>query len=159
MGTEIERKFLVIGDEWRSHAVGKRYRQGYIPTDGATTVRVRTVGDQAFLTIKSPTQGLSRSEFEYPIPLADAETMLDTLCRRPLIEKTRFVLLDGELTWEIDEFYGDNQGLILAEVELQSEDQPINLPPWVGREVSHDARYFNSNLSRHPMSQWQDDHP
>ncbi|MEM7772653.1 MAG: CYTH domain-containing protein [Cyanobacteria bacterium P01_E01_bin.6] len=154
MATEIERKFLVVSDSWRSHATGRVYRQGYIRTQGLTTVRVRIAGDQGFLTIKGATQGISRLEFEYSIPRQDAEEMLNTLCDRPLIEKTRYVLEDNGMRWEIDEFQGDNQGLILAEIELTDAAQTIHLPDWLGQEVSHDSRYFNSNLAKHPFTQW-----
>lgn len=154
MATEIERKFLVKGNEWRSQAQGVFYRQGYLTTNQGLTVRVRIVGENAYLTIKGPTQGYSRAEFEYPIPLSDAQTMLDTLCDRPLIEKTRYQLQHSHLTWEIDEFTGDNTGLIIAEVELTQEDQLIDLPPWLDVEVSHDPRYYNANLVKYPYSQW-----
>ncbi len=154
MPLEIERKFLVIGDVWRSHATGTIYRQGYLPTQGLTTVRVRIAGDDGFLTIKGATQGITRLEFEYPIPRQDAEDMLATLCDRPLIEKIRYVVHEHGLRWEIDEFQGDNQGLILAEVELTDEMQEIQAPDWLGQEVSDDARYFNANLAKHPFTQW-----
>lgn len=153
MATEIERKFLVIGNEWRD-AVGTIYRQGYITSDARRTVRVRIAGDRGFLTIKGATVGLTRSEFEYAIPVEDAMQMLDTLCDRPLIEKTRYVLKRGNLIWEIDEFVGENQGLILAEVELSDENQSVELPPWIGAEVSHDPRYFNAALSKNPFTRW-----
>jgi CYTH domain-containing protein len=159
MGIEIERKFLVVGNQWRSHATGTIYRQGYIRTQGSATVRVRVVGNQGFLTIKGPTRGLSRSEFEYSIPVTDAEELLNTLCDRPLIEKTRYILNDQEVKWEIDDFHGDNHGLILAEVELDDATQPIHLPDWLGQEVSGDARYYNSNLATTPFSQWPENHP
>ena len=154
MAIEIERKFLVIGDSWRSHATGKVYRQGYLPTQGLTTVRVRVIKDQGFLTIKGATQGIARSEFEYPIPLQDAEEMLQTLCNRPIIEKMRHVLEVDNLRWEIDEFHGENQGLILAEVELTDVEQMIRRPEWLGQEVSDDPRYFNANLATRPFTQW-----
>lgn len=153
MAVEIERKFLVKGDGWRSLAVGSIYRQGYITTHTNTTVRVRIVGTQGYLTIKGPTAGQARAEFEYPIPLEDAQEMLETLCDRPLIEKTRYKIEQGDLVWEIDEFMGENQGLILAEVELQHEHQSFDLPQWIDREVS-DPKYFNVNLAKHPYSQW-----
>lgn len=155
MGQEIERKFLVIGDSWRRAAVGEVMRQGYIPTQDARTVRVRQVGDRAaYLTLKGSAVGLVRPEFEYPIPVEDAEVILETLCAPPLIEKTRYRLPLGEVVWEIDEFWGDNQGLIVAEVELTSPDQAVDLPDWVGAEVTHDLRYQNSNLARHPYNTW-----
>jgi len=156
MGIEIERKFLVTGDGWRSQAEGSIYRQGYIQTKGVATVRVRIADNQGFITIKGPAHGISRAEFEYPVPVADAEQMLATLCDRPLIEKTRYVLNYGALTWEIDEFHGDNNGLILAEVELMDVNQAIEPPDWLGEEVSDDPRYFNSNLAKTPFTQWPD---
>ena len=155
MATEIERKFLVKGDQWRSLATGTGYRQGYISTkETGTTVRVRIAGDRGYLTIKGTTVGASRAEFEYPIPVEDAREMLDTLCDRPLIEKTRYRIQQGELTWEIDEFAGENRGLILAEVELDDENQTVELPEWIDREVS-DPKYFNVNLAKHPYRQWK----
>ena len=157
MATEIERKFLVNGDLWRSLGTGESYKQGYIPTQDQTAVRVRIVGDRAYLTIKGKNQGMVRAEFEYPIPLDDAEMMLVTLCRPPLIEKIRYRIPQGDLIWEVDEFSGENQGLILAEVELQSEHQAIAIPTWIGQEVTADPRYYNSNLVNHPYQCWSKD--
>ncbi|MBD1996394.1 CYTH domain-containing protein [Leptolyngbya sp. FACHB-541] len=157
MATEIERKFLVVGDEWRKSAIGTSYRQGYIFSDVRRTVRVRVAGEKGFLTIKGTAVGLVRPEFEYAIPTEDATLMLDTLCDRPLIEKTRHVLRQGDLTWEIDEFAGENQGLIVAEVELSDENQPVELPSWIGPEVSHDPRYFNAALAKNPFSHWKEE--
>jgi CYTH domain-containing protein len=117
-------------------------------------VRVRVVGDRGFLTIKGKSEGISRSEFEYGIPVEDAEEMLDTLCDRPLSEKMRYVLDVEGVRWEVDEFQGENEGLILAEVELSDADQEIVLPDWVGQEVSDDPRYFNANLAKHPFTRW-----
>ncbi|MGB3788134.1 MAG: CYTH domain-containing protein [Phormidesmis sp.] len=155
MAKEIERKFLVISDSWRPSATGKLYCQGYIATAvRGQSVRVRIAGDQGYLTIKGPTDGLSRAEFEYPIPIADAKEMLDTLCVQPLIEKTRYRLPLGEVVWEIDEFKGENAGLIIAEVELASESQSVALPDWVGAEVSGQAKYYNASLVRNPYSNW-----
>ncbi|NEQ95984.1 MAG: CYTH domain-containing protein [Cyanothece sp. SIO2G6] len=154
MGIEIERKFLVTGEAWRSLSPGTLYRQGYIRTQGSATVRVRIAGETGYLTLKGPTRGLSRLEFEYEIPLAEAQQLLDELCDRPLIEKYRYPIQIGELTWEIDEFIGENQGLILAEVELTDPEQPVDCPAWIGTEVSGDSRYFNSNLAKTPFSQW-----
>ncbi len=155
MAIEIERKFLVINDNWRSLAQGKVYRQGYIATaNKITTIRVRIIGEKAYLTIKSKTEGISRHEFEYPIPLEDGKIMLDILCDRPLIEKIRYQLYHDNLMWEIDEFQGENQGLIIAEVELQDENQIINLPDWVGKEVSDDPKYYNVNLTKYPYQTW-----
>ncbi len=154
MGQEIERKFLVINESWRAGATGVAIRQGYIPTLDARTVRIRVLGDQGYITLKGPAVGIVRPEFEYPIPLTDAETILETLCAPPLIEKYRYRIAAGEVVWEVDEFFGANQGLILAEVELTAADQEIDLPDWVGLDVTQDLRYANSNLARHPFSQW-----
>ncbi len=154
MSTEIERKFLVSGDGWRGVAPGTIYRQGYMPTQNGLTVRVRVIGEQGYLTLKGPTSGISRLEFEYPIPISDAQEMLDNFCAKPLIEKARYKIQQEAIIWEIDEFHGDNQGLIIAEVELESADQIITIPEWIGAEVSHDARYFNANLAKHPYSRW-----
>ncbi len=156
MGTEIERKFLVNQKQWRAPNSGVYYSQGYLTTNQGLTVRVRIAGEQAFLTIKGPTQNYSRLEFEYPIPRADAQVMLDTLCDRPLIEKIRYQVEYQGLLWEIDEFQGDNAGLMIAEVELTTENQSVELPDWVGEEVSTDSRYYNANLVKYPYSQWQE---
>lgn len=154
MGIEIERKFLVKGDQWRNLGKGKVYRQGYFPTAGNCTIRVRIVGENAFLTIKGKTIGNTRSEYEYPIGLIDAQEMLDRLCDRPLIEKIRYEICINNLTWEVDEFTGENEGLIVAEIELKSEDQKIEIPAWIGEEVSGQAQYYNVNLVKNPYSQW-----
>lgn len=154
MAKEIERKFLVAGEAWRSLAEGRYYCQGYIPTQGNQTVRVRIVGEQGYLALKGPTSGMSRSEFEYAIPLADAQAILAELCRRPAIEKHRYRIPIGAVIWEVDEFLGENQGLILAEVELTHESQTVELPTWIGQEVTGDARYYNSNLVRNPFKGW-----
>jgi adenylate cyclase len=155
MAKEIERKFLVVGEEWKRGIEGVAYRQGYLSTVKERTVRVRTVGDKGFLTIKGVTVGVSRSEFEYSIPAEDANALLNDLCEKPLIEKNRYKVKHGGLTWEIDEFFGENQGLIVAEVELTDEHQAIDRPSWVGAEVSGDPRYFNSNLIKTPYTRWQ----
>ncbi|MFZ4639163.1 MAG: CYTH domain-containing protein [Nodosilinea sp.] len=157
MPTEIERKFLIKDDSWRSGATGVLMRQGYVPTRGQATVRVRIVGDQAYLTLKGPAQGLVRPEFEYPIPLEDGVALLEALCELPLIEKYRYSLCLGQVIWEVDEFLGVNQGLVIAEVELTAVDQAIDLPNWVGEEVTADPRYLNANLVHHPFSLWQAD--
>jgi CYTH domain-containing protein len=151
MAREIERKFLVAPGQWSPGAIaGTRIRQGYLSTDPARIVRVRTGGDRAYLTIKGATSGIERAEYEYPMPPADAEWMLDHLCLQPLIEKTRYRVPFGGRTWEVDVFFGENAGLIIAEIELQSADERPDLPPWVGAEVSHDARYFNAALVARP---------
>ncbi len=154
MGQEIERKYLVRGDAWRHLAEGTVYRQGYLSTVKERTVRVRSMGDRGFLTVKGITVGATRTEFEYAIPLDDADRMLDELCLRPLIEKTRYLVTHGGHEWEIDEFTGENAGLVVAEVELDSEDEAIALPEWIGDEVTHDPRYFNANLIAHPFTAW-----
>lgn len=157
MAKEIERKFLLKNDGWRNLAAGRYYCQGYIPTQGNQTVRVRIVGEQGYLTLKGPTIGISRSEFEYAIPLTDAQAMLKELCQRPVIEKHRYRIPIGPVTWEVDEFLGENQGLILAEVELNHADQTVELPVWIGAEVTGDPRYYNSNLVRNPFKDWGQD--
>lgn len=154
MAIEIERKFLVRGDTWRSLGTGEVYRQGYIKTENGTTVRVRMAGERGYLTIKGKTVGARRAEFEYPIPLADAQIMLEILCDRPLIEKVRYRIFKEDLVWEVDEFGGDNEGLILAEVELSDEAQAIELPDWIGEEVTGDRRYYNATLAQHPYRKW-----
>lgn len=152
MGVEVERKFLVQGIGWVT-GTGVLYRQGYLNRDKTRTVRVRIAGDAAFLTVKGVSVGATRAEFEYAIPLADAEGLL-ALCDGPLIEKTRhLVRVDGTL-WEVDVFAGDNAGLVVAEVELTAEDQPFARPDWLGAEVTHDVRYFNSNLATQPYCLW-----
>lgn len=154
MAQEIERKFLVNGDAWRSLAAAIPYRQGYLSTAKESTVRVRIVGKTGYLTVKGPSVGASRAEFEYEIPAADAAAMLDTLCARPLIEKTRRKIAFEGMIWEVDEFAGDNEGLIVAEVELTEEGQEVSLPDWVGEEVTGDPRYFNANLVTRPYATW-----
>ncbi|WP_291440753.1 CYTH domain-containing protein [Desulfovibrio sp.] len=151
---EIERKFLIKGEAWRALAEGTMYRQGYLNSAKERTVRVRTVGDKAFLTIKGITVGATRAEYEYEIPFADCNALLDDLAEKPLIEKKRYKIKQGEFTWEVDEFFGDNQGLIVAEIELTSEDQQFGKPDWIGEEVTGDPRYFNSNLIKHPFTRW-----
>ena len=154
MGKEIERKFLVKGDAWRSLAKGTACRQGYLNSAKERTVRIRTINDRAFLTIKGLTVGATRSEYEYEIPVADCNAMLDAMAEKPIIEKQRYKVPFAGLTWEIDEFIGENVGLIVAEVELTSEDQAFQKPEWIGGEVTGDPRYFNSNLIKHPFTRW-----
>jgi adenylate cyclase len=154
MGEEIERKFLLKDDRWRKLATGVRYRQGFLSTEPERTVRIRVAGASAWLTAKGLSVGARREEFEYSIPVADAERMLDTLCKRPLIEKTRYTLRVGTHTWEIDVFEGENEGLVVAEVELDTEDEELERPEWLGEEVTDDPRYFNSNLVAKPYRSW-----
>ncbi len=155
MSTEIERKFLVNGEGWRQGAMGQSYRQGYLATGTAVTVRVRVAGERGYLTLKGLHAGLSRAEFEYEIPLADAEQILAALCVQPVIEKTRYRIAHAGRIWEVDEFAGANAPLVLAEVELEDETQPVSAPDWVGQEVSADVRYTNAYLAQHPYSTWR----
>lgn len=161
MGIEIERKFLVANDDWRTVVTGSMHiAQGYLVgvralRDGTAraSVRVRISGEKAWLNIKSVELGIARAEYEVPLPLADAQTMLDTLCDG-VLEKTRHhVSVDGWL-FEIDEFHGDNNGLIVAEIELPATDASFPHPAWLGAEVSHLARYYNVNLFEHPFTDW-----
>jgi CYTH domain-containing protein len=153
MGIEIERKFLVVHDSWKSIAgEGLFCRQGYLCSGDGKTVRVRVMGEHAFLTIKGPTNGISRAEFEYGIPVADAECLF-TLCGN-LVEKTRYIVTHAGQAWELDVFSGMNAGLVVAEIELESEQQEIDVPDWLGREVSGDTRYYNASLSVHPFMLW-----
>jgi adenylate cyclase len=154
MAKEIERKFLVKGDGWRDLGSGKPYRQGYLSTVKERTVRIRTAGDKGFVTIKGINVGATRSEYEYEIPLGDANEMLERLCEQPLIEKTRYRIPLDSLTWEVDEFHGVNHGLITAEVELKDEQQAVSLPGWIGTELTGDPRYYNSSLVAHPFTTW-----
>ena len=154
MAKEIERKFLVKGDAWRALAKGTMYRQGYLNSDKERTVRIRTADARAFLTIKGITVGATRSEYEYEIPFQHGKEMLDGLAEKPLIEKRRYKIRSGNVTWEVDEFLGDNAGLIVAEVELASEDQALEKPSWIGDEVTEDPRYFNANLVKKPFTRW-----
>jgi adenylate cyclase len=157
MGTEVERKFLVRGDAWKRLGTPERYRQGYLSTDPQRVVRVRVAGDRGLLTVKSEVIGITRSEFEYEIPIADASAMLDALCHKPLIEKTRWRVDHAGHVWEVDEFAGENQGLVVAEVELASEDAVPELPSWVGAEVTGIVRYYNSALAQRPYRAWSAD--
>lgn len=150
---EIERKFLVEGDGWQQGDC-TIIRQGYLNTDEERTVRVRTAGDQGYLTIKGITQGITRDEYE--IPMEEANDMLESLCYKPLIEKRRYVVEHGGLTWEVDSFFGENEGLLIAEVELESEHQDFDKPSWIGQEVSDDARFFNASLLKNPFSTWKE---
>ena len=156
MGQEIERKFLVIGDAWRTDN-GIHIRQGYLHSNVNGTVRVRTKGKRAYLTVKGGLIGITRMEFEYEIPLEDANDILDKLCQKPLIEKIRHEIHMDGFTWEIDEFLGENVGLVVAEIELEDEHQEFPRPDWLGKEVSQDARYLNANLVKNPFLKWNED--
>lgn len=154
MGIETERKFLVSGTGWRSLADPVPYAQGYLASGGGVTVRIRIAGDRAFITVKGPVEGISRAEFEYPVPVDEAREML-RLCPSPIIEKTRRIIPHGFHIWEVDEFEGKNSGLVVAEVELSSPVEEISLPSWIGAEVTGDPRYYNSNLAVHPYRDWK----
>jgi adenylate cyclase len=154
MGIEIERKFLLVGDAWRGLGEPVLLRQGYLCSDPDRVVRVRTAGDAGTMTIKGRSSGATRAEWEYPIPLADANELLDRLCEQPLIEKYRRKITFAGNVWEVDEFLGANQGLAFAEIELDSEEQAFEKPEWIGAEVTHDRRYYNSSLISLPYSQW-----
>jgi adenylate cyclase len=154
MGIEIERKFLVTDAGWKALGTPVLLRQGYLNADPDRTVRVRIEGDVACLTIKGRSVGAVRAEWEYPIPLQDAHELLDRLCAQPLVEKTRTRIPLGPHVWEVDEFLGANAGLVVAEIELSSEDEPFEKPVWIGEEVTGDARYFNSSLIQRPYTTW-----
>lgn len=152
---EIERKFLVKSDAWKKLGKPVLYRQGYLTQDNSRTVRVRLAGDKGYLTIKGKTTGFSRVEFEYEIPASDAQNMLDTLAFHPLIEKTRTCVTYAGHVWEVDEFFGENAGLVMAEIELTSETELFEKPDWIGEEVTGDPRYYNSALAKCPYSSWK----
>ena len=152
---EIEKKFLVTSSAWKRHAAGQLYRQGYLSIDPKRTVRIRVVGEQGVLTIKGQKIGATAPEFEYPIPIADAKKLLDTVCLRPLIEKTRYTIDHKAHRWEIDEFHGDNEGLVVAEIELKAENERFERPEWIGTEVTSDFRYTNAQLVERPYTKWK----
>ncbi|MEL7002297.1 MAG: CYTH domain-containing protein [Bacteroidota bacterium] len=154
MGVEIERKFLLAGDGWREKAgKGNMIRQGYLNSNIERTVRVRVTNCKGTVNIKSKNKGTTRLEYEYDIPMNEAIELL-SLCEQPIIEKTRYEIEDNGKTWEVDEFAGHNKGLVVAEIELNQEDESISLPEWVGPEVSHDSKYYNSSLLKHPFREW-----
>lgn len=158
MATEIERKFTLKNELWRQNVTkSQRYVQGYLAGNERTSVRIRIAGKNANINIKSATLGIFRQEYEYDIPLDDAEKMLNDLCEKPLIDKVRHIVEFAGKIWEIDEFSGDNDGLIVAEIELLSEDEIFDLPPWADNEVSHDKRYYNVCLVKHPYKDWYKD--
>lgn len=152
MAMEIERKFLVVNADWKL-GEGVRIWQGYLNHDKNRTVRVRVAGEEAYITVKGLTKGASRAEFEYQIPKMDAEQMR-SLCIGPVIEKIRRIVIHEGSTWEVDEFLGDNEGLFVAEIELRSEDEIFQRPAWLGKEVTFESMYFNSNLARRPHKHW-----
>jgi len=156
MAQEIERKFLVKNRVYKTLAEGIHYHQGYIPAGDDATIRIRMAGERGFITLKTRTVGISRQEFEYEIPLDDAEKMLHLLCAAPTIEKYRYCIPAGDgLKWEVDEFKGENDGLVIAEIELPTEGTPFEKPDWIGEEVSGDPRYYNSSLCQFPYSRWE----
>ncbi|MFA4839712.1 MAG: CYTH domain-containing protein [Candidatus Neomarinimicrobiota bacterium] len=157
MSKEIERKFLVVSGEYKSKGIAERYVQGYLCSLPERIVRMRIVGERAFLTIKGKMVGISRDEYEYEIPLNDAREILDKLCEKPLIEKDRYAVTVDGLVWVVDEFHGENEGLTVAELELKDEHQPFARPDWIGREVTGVPRYFNSNLTAYPFNRWSED--
>lgn len=157
MAIEVEHKFLINNDSWRqqiSHSA--RYSQGYLSSQPTSSIRVRISDTKAWLNIKSATRGTHRREYEYEIPLTDADEILHELCVKPFIEKIRHFILYEGYTWEIDEFLGDNAGLIVAEIELSEIGEAFPKPEWLGREVTHELRYYNNNLTLYPYSKWQD---
>ena len=158
MATEIERKFLLANDSWRQQVTKKlTLKQGYFGAAKKASIRIRVSGDTANINIKSATLGIVRKEYEIPVSLKDAEEMLKDLCERPVIEKVRHIVPLGNHVWEIDEFSGDNQGLIVAEIELSNPDEDFEKPDWLGYEVSLDERYYNVCLVKNPYKNWRDE--
>lgn len=159
MPREIERKFIVATDEWKKHTLVKKIPidQGYFQRDGQPTVRIRVTNDQAFMTIKGKQKGLTRSEYEYELPYDDGVDLLK-MCEKPLVKKVRHVIVDKfNQLWEIDIFKGINKGLVLAEIELDDEKQPVTIPDWLGREVSDDPLYRNTSLAINNVMESKDD--
>ncbi len=157
MAVEIEHKFLLANNDWRKQvSYSVKYKQGYLSAVATSSIRVRVSNDKAWLNIKSATIGTHRHEYEYEIPLSDAQEIITNLCRKPIIEKTRHIVIDDNNTWEIDEFEGDNSGLIVAEIELLEVGADFSIPAWLGEEVTSDHRYYNNNLASHPYSVWRD---
>ena len=154
MAMEIEKKFLVKNDQYKGFANSALFRQGYLSIEAERTVRVRSYNGKGFLTIKGKAQSFSREEYEYNIPAQDAEGMLDNLCVRPIIEKVRYFLTYEGCKWVVDEFLGANEGLVVAEIELESEQQTFEKPEWIGNEITSETRYFNSNLVNNPYKGW-----
>jgi adenylate cyclase len=156
MGIEIERKFLLANEDWRGQGQPTLMRQGYLVADPVRTVRVRIEGERAVITIKGKSTGASRGEWEYEIPVPEAAELLDGLCEQPLVDKVRHRIEYRGHTWEVDEFQGENAGLVVAEIELASEDEAFDKPAWIGREVTGETRYYNASLIRLPYSRWKD---
>ena len=157
MAVEIEHKFLLANNDWRKQvSYSVQYKQGYLSSVATSSIRVRISDDHAWLNIKSATIGTQRHEYEYEIPLSDAHEIITNLCRKPIVEKTRHIVIDDGNTWEIDEFEGDNKDLIVAEIELSEVGAVFSMPAWLGEEVTSDLRYYNNNLASHPYSVWRD---
>jgi len=156
MGKEIERKYRLASNDFKKEGRGILYYQGYLSSVKERTVRVRIIEDKAFLTVNCITIGASRDEYEYPIPYDDALKMLENLCERPTIKKYRYKIYYKGFCWEVDEFLNENKGLLVAEIELEHENQEFPLPPWIGEEITSDPRYYNANLVKHPYSKWVD---
>ncbi len=156
MGQEIEKKFLISNNSWRELGRGEVYCQGYLNSEKGRTVRIRTIGERGILTIKGPNVDGAKLEYEYDIPISDALEMLERLCHKPLIKKTRYKIKHRNFVWEVDEFSGENEGLLFAEIELESLDQSFERPEWIGKEVTDDSRYYNANLVNNPYSNWKD---
>ena len=155
MAIEVEHKFLLANNDWREQVTNSvKYRQGYLNSQATSSIRIRISDDHAWLNIKSATVGTHRHEYEYEIPLHDANEIISILCRKPIIEKTRYFVIHDGNTWEIDEFDGDNRGLIIAEIELSEIGKTFTKPDWLGKEVTYDLRYYNNNLAVHPYSEW-----
>lgn len=155
MATEIERKFLLKDSSWKEIAnKGTQYTQGYLVGSKTASVRVRIQGERSFINIKSATIGITRQEFEYEVPIDEAKEMLETLCEKPLIDKIRYLIKVGSHVWEVDVFSGYNEGLVVAEIELQHKDESFKKPDWLGKEVSDDERYYNVCLVKHPFKDW-----
>jgi len=155
MGKEIERKFLVKDETYKTLVERILYYQGFLNTSKERVVRVRVVGDKSFLTIKGLSKGATRTEFEYEIPVEDAKIMLEELCEKPIIIKYRYNIQIGDLLWEVDEFKAENEGLVIAEIELHDEFQNFVKPNWIGEEVTEDPKYYNANLIKHPFGSWK----
>ncbi|WP_031434857.1 CYTH domain-containing protein [Methylomarinum vadi] len=155
MPLEIEHKFLLANDEWRQHIKKSvYYKQGYLSSTKQNSIRIRISDTHAWINIKSAVIGTHRLEYEYEIPLSEANEILEQLCHKPLIEKKRHFVAQDKHTWEIDEFLGANQGLVVAEIELSSLDEEFHKPSWLGKEVTHDLRYYNNNLCKFPYRDW-----
>ena len=154
MKKEIERKFLVSNSSYQNLGDYEYCIQGYIPSTNSPAVRVRMIGKQSLLTMKSDINGITRLEYEYQIPNQDAKELLELFCKDSIVEKNRYLITYKSTVWEVDEFLGNNKGLVVAEVELKSEDQQYDSPNWIGKEISTDKKYYNYNLAHHPYKSW-----